>query len=79
MLFINVIFLASFKYPRTQKIIVKYSNDKEEYAHLVRMENGFARIITKESLSKQINLNEIRELNYDNKYIENFKKSTLDS
>jgi hypothetical protein len=54
MLFINVIFFASFKYPRTQKIIVKYSDDREEYAHLVRIENGFARIITKESLSKQI-------------------------
>jgi hypothetical protein len=79
LLFINVIFLVSFKYPRTQKIIIKYSNNREEYAHLVRMENGFVRIITKESISKQINLNEVKQLNYDNKYIENFKKNTLDS
>ena len=74
-LFLSIIFLASFKYPRTKKIILKYLNNEEEYAHLVRIEDGFARIITKYCGSKQINLNEIKSMNYDNKYIENFKRS----
>lgn len=74
-LFLSIVFLASFKYPRTKKIIVKYSNNKEEYAHLVRIEDGFARIITKYCESKQINLNEIKCMNYDKKYIENFKRT----
>jgi len=74
-LFISIILLASFKYPRTKKIIIKYSNNKEEYAYLVRIEDGFARIITKYCGSKQINLNEIKSMNYDKKYIENFKRT----
>ncbi len=74
-LFICTIILASVKYPRTERIIVKYSDNKEEYAHLVRIENGFARLITKESASKKINLTEIKEINYDINYIENFRKN----
>lgn len=74
-LFICTIILASLKYPRTERIIVKYSDNKEEYAHLVRIENGFARLITKESASKKINLTEIKEINYDINYIENFRKN----
>jgi len=41
----------------------------------VRIEDGFARIITKYCGSKQINLNEIKSMNYDKKYIENFKRT----
>lgn len=74
-LFFGLMFSASFKYSRTKKIVVKYFDNKEEYAHLVRIENGFARLITKNCGSKQINLSEIKEMNYDTKYIENFRKN----
>lgn len=74
-LFLIIILLASFKFPRTKRIIIKYVDNKEEYAHLVRIESGFARIITKNCGSKQINLSEIKCMNYDAKYIENFKNS----
>lgn len=74
-LFLNIVLLASFKYPRTKKIVVKYFDNKEEYVHLVRIENGFARLITKYCESKQINLSEIKEMNYDKDYIENFRRT----
>ena len=72
--FLSIILLASFKYPRTKRVIVKYTDNEKEYAHLVRIEDGFARIITNKFSSKQINLNEIKEINYDGKYIEKFKR-----
>jgi hypothetical protein len=72
--FLSIILLALFKYPRTKRVIVKYTNNKKEYAYLVRIEDGFARIITNKCKSKQINLNEINEINYDIKHIENFRR-----
>lgn len=73
-LFMSIVLFSNIRYPRTKRVIVKYSDNKEEYAHLVRIENGFARLITKNSGSKQINLGEIKEMNYDIKYIENFRR-----
>lgn len=74
LLFLATAIVASFKYPRTKRIVIKYSNDKEEYAHLVRIEDGFARIITKDCESKQVNQSEIKDINYDMKYIEHFSQ-----
>ncbi len=74
LLFLATTVIASFKYPRTKRIVIKYSDNREEYAHLVRIEDGFARIIIKDCVSKQINISDINEINYDIKYIENFTK-----
>lgn len=73
-----LILLATFKSSRTSKIIVKYTDNKEEYAYLVRIEDGFVRLITKTNKSKQINLSEIKEMNYDRNYIENFRQLEKD-
>ena len=73
-LFMSTLFFASLKFPRTKRVIIQYLDNKEEYVHLVRIENGFARLITKNCISKQINLSEIKQINYDNNYIEDFRQ-----
>lgn len=75
MLFMSLLVFASLKYPRTKRVIIQYLDNKEEYAHIVRIENGFARLITKNCASKQVNLSEIKRINYDNDYIEDFRQN----
>ena len=74
MVFFCLTLLASFKSSRTDKTIVKYTDNKEECAYLVRIRDGFVWLITKTNKLKQINLSEIKEMNYDRNYIENFQQ-----
>lgn len=60
-----LLFYASFSYSKPKKVKIYFNSEKVEEVYLVRIENGFARVITKDIPSRQININEIKFIDYE--------------